>query len=67
MTTAQKQQNEKFFQSVIRMTKDGGFYLWPATGNVYTIRNGKMLGSRLAIQELNDIVTSTFHSNLETL
>ena len=35
-------ETQKFFEMIIAITKDGGYYLWPDAGEVYKIKNGKL-------------------------
>ena len=64
MTNSQKQENVRFFKSVLTITKDGGSYLYPGAFQSYTVLNGNLIGSKKGIKILKKITTKDFHKNL---
>ena len=44
--------NEEFFSQVLRFVKDGGVYGWPAEAEVFTKKNGKLVGSPAGINKV---------------
>jgi len=64
MKKEHKLENEKFFKAIIRHTKDGGNYIWPDQREIYIIKDGKMIGSKFAIEKLKNITTEDFHNFL---
>ena len=66
MTKSQKQQNVFFFKNVIRMTNEGGTYIYPAILESFTIEGGKMFGTEKGVKAIKAITTSKFHSLLLT-
>ena len=64
MTHSQKLQNDQYFTQVINMLNDGGNYTWPDAKENYTMKNGKFIGSKTAIEKMKNITTPSFHSKL---
>lgn len=64
MTQSQKQENVRFFQSIINLTKDGGSYLYPGVSQLYTVSNGNLIGTKKGIKILKKITSKDFHKNL---
>lgn len=64
MTNSQKLENEKYFTMVIYSLKEGGIYIWPDANESYTIKGGKLIGSKTAIRKMKEITTPSFHNNL---
>jgi hypothetical protein len=64
MTNSQKLENEKHFTMVIYFSKEGGTYIWPDANESYTIKGGKLIGSKTAIRKMKEITTPAFHNNL---
>jgi hypothetical protein len=52
--------NEAFFTSLITLLTEGGTYGWPATGETFTLINGKLCGSVRGLVEANHIVSEKF-------
>jgi|LakMenEpi03Aug12_release.lakeMendotaPanAssembly.Ray.scaffolds.fasta_scaffold1924409_2 hypothetical protein len=66
MNDLQKLQNEMYFDKIIKYTKEGGIYMWPDEGEIYTIQNSNLFGSQSAIDKIRKITPSKFHSKLKT-
>jgi len=64
MTNSQKLENEKYFTRVIALMNEGGTYIWPDANESYTIKGGKLIGSKTAIRKMKEITTPAFHNNL---
>lgn len=52
--------NEEFFTQVLRFVKEGGVYGWPDAQEVFTKRNGKLVGSAVGINKVREIVSEEF-------
>ena len=52
--------NEQFFLQVLRFVKEGGVYGWPAEAEVFTKKNGKLVGSPASINKVRGIVSEEF-------
>jgi hypothetical protein len=44
LTKEQKEVNAFFFKDIIKMLDEGGIWIWPDTGFMYTKKNGKLVG-----------------------
>jgi len=64
MTYEQKKQNDNYFNRVISLTKENGFYVWPNEKETYTMKNGKLIGKKSAIRKIKNITTKSFHNRL---
>ena len=64
MTNSQKLQNDQYFNQVINFLKEGGVYTWQDAKENYTMKNGKFIGSKTAIEKMKNITTPSFHSKL---
>ena len=64
LTTDQKLKNEEFFNQVINVTKDGGYYTWSSTGDTCVVKDGKLHANVLGINRISSIVTQKFHDKL---
>jgi len=64
MKREHKLENEKWFKSVIRHTNEGGYYVWTNELETYIIKDGKMVGSKSAINKIKNITTEDFHKFL---
>lgn len=64
MSNSEKQENVRFFQKVLALTKEGGYYLYPGASQMYTVSNGNLIGSKKGIKILKKITTKDFHKNL---
>lgn len=60
----QKEVNQEFFEMVILKIKENGIYAYPAAQQIYTVRNGKLYGTKEAIEIIKDITPIAFHSKL---
>jgi hypothetical protein len=56
--------NDSFFMTIIKTTKDGGIYFYPAENYVYQIIDGKMCGTKKGIETIKKITSENFHKNL---
>ena len=43
MTKFQKTENEKFFDKILLITREGGTYIWPDLGAAFKVTNGKLV------------------------
>ena len=64
MTKEQKQANVDFFQMIINHMNEDGIYTWPDAKENYTMKNGKLIGSKTAIRKMKEITLPSFHSKL---
>ena len=64
MTKEQKQSNTNFFNKVISITKEGGQYIWPDEKENYTVKGGKFIAKKHAINKIKRITTNSFHLKL---
>jgi hypothetical protein len=64
MTNSQKLENEKYFTMVIYSLKEGGNYIWPNGNETYTMKGGKLIGSKTGIRKIKEVTTPAFHKNL---
>ena len=61
MEEYKKKENEKFFKQIIRLTVEGGVYVYPATGEVYTVVNGILYGTKNGVKIIKGITPKSFH------
>lgn len=52
--------NENFFAQVLRTINEGGVYGWPAETEIFTKKNGKLVGSPSGIHKVRQIVSKEF-------
>ena len=64
MKREHKLENEKWFKSIIRYTNEGANYVWTDQRETYIIKDGKMVGSKSAINKIKNITTEDFHKFL---
>jgi len=60
----QFQANEDYINQMINTTNEGGSWIWPDAGEVYTIKQGKIFGKKHAIKKIMRITRKPFHSKL---
>ena len=65
MKEEHKKENEKFFRKIIEMTAEGGIYGYPLTGQVYTVMNGCLYGTKEGVKILKEITPKSFHANIK--
>jgi hypothetical protein len=60
--------NEKFFDDLLSVLREGGKWGWPAIGQVFTKTDRKLLGKPAAIKQVKEIVSEEyFQKNFGTL
>lgn len=60
--------NEKFFDDLLCVLREGGKWGWPAISQVFTKTDGKLLGNPAAIKHVKEIVSEEyFQKNFGTL
>ena len=65
MTNYEKKQNEIFFKTLIRKTKEGGFWLWPETMHLFKKRGSKFIAPNYeALEDVRSIVDKNAGINL---
>jgi hypothetical protein len=64
MNVYQKKENQRFIEMIIRCTPENGIYIWPDILEVFTFKNGQMLGSQRGINMVKNITPKEFHSKL---
>ena len=64
MTKFQKKENTKFFQQTLRTLNEGGSYLWPAIGEVFTMKEGKFFGTEKGVKQMRKVTVAKFHSSV---
>ena len=64
MKELQKQQNQKFFEQLIRIIPENGIYYCPDANEVYYFLNGSIRGSKRGINKIKEITPKPFHSKL---
>ncbi len=64
MNKNQKKENQRFFEMIIRCTPENGIYIWSDISEVFTIKNGQMLGSQRGTNMVKNITPKEFHSKL---
>jgi len=42
---------------------EGGVYIWPDTGHVFTKKEGKFVGNKQACRSVREIITRDFFEN----
>ena len=67
MDSQKKKANEKFFLSVIELSKEGGEYGYPALNEFFTILNGVMYGTKRGVEAIKEITPKSFHSRLKIM
>lgn len=60
----QKQVNSEYMLNLISMLNEGGIHIWPDENETYTMKNGKLIGKKHAINKLKLITLKSFHSRL---
>lgn len=61
----QQQANQQYFEMVIRMTNEGGKYIWPDAGETYTVRDGSFYGTKKGVKKMKSITPKGFHSRIK--
>lgn len=64
MNKNQKKVNQRFFEMIIRYLPENGIYMWPDISEVFSVKNGQMLGSQRGINMVKNITPKEFHSKL---
>ena len=64
MTKFQKQENVKFFKSVISNTKNGGYYIYPNEALVFQVLDGKLVGDERGVFTIKKLTTQKFHNKV---
>lgn len=53
----QREENQKFIDQIKSVLKEGGKWIWPATGYIYTLQNDQLIGdSKEADEALLEIL-----------
>ena len=65
MEKFKKEANKAFFEKVIMMTEEGGAYGYPAARQKYTVRGGKLYGTKEGVEILKEITPKSFHKNIK--
>jgi hypothetical protein len=60
LTQTQIKVNEQFFKSVITLLGEGNIYYWPATQEVYLLRNNKLTCSWTGYNRAKEVVSNKF-------
>ena len=47
LTQSQKEANARWWESNMKLTKDGGFIMWKDKGHKYIVKNGKMIAETM--------------------
>lgn len=64
MNKKQKQANEAHINNIFMWTRDGGQWVWPDGGEVFTLRGNTLVGTRTGVEKLRRITETSFHSRL---
>lgn len=55
--------NEEFFDKMRSMLKEGGSWIFPAAGEIFIKRSGKLLGTAAGLKEVEGIVSDEYFKN----
>ena len=60
LTQIQIKVNEQFFTSIIALLGEGNIYYWPATQEIYLLKNNKLTCSWSAYNRAKEVVSKKF-------
>jgi hypothetical protein len=63
MNLEMKRRNEHYFKITLNLMNEGGVYIWPDTGHVFTKKEGKFVGNKQACRSVREIITRDFFEN----
>jgi hypothetical protein len=55
--------NERFFDDLLVVLREGGVWGWPAAGVLFTKKDGKLVGDLAANREAEKIVSKKYFNN----
>ena len=64
MNNAQKNANEGYFRMMLKLTRDGGQYIWPDENETFTVKGGKFYGTPRGAKKMRKITPKSFHKNI---
>ena len=62
LTPEQKQANADYFEQIIAMVAN--FFIWKDKGEVFFIRDGKLLGTERGVAAIKEITPEAFHDKI---
>lgn len=60
MEAYQIKANEEFFNNVLGVLREGGKWIYPAAGKVFTKSGGKLTGDPAALDNVKEIVSEEY-------
>ena len=67
MEKYKKEANAAFFRKIIKVTTEGGTYIYPARDQTYTVVGGILYGTKEGIEILKEITPKSFHATLKVM